>query len=177
MGFFRRLAAAALAACLLAGVPAVAAWAQQDDPSFPVLITADRITHDENLGVVVASGNVQLSRDQQTVLADSVSYNMRTDVVTASGNVSIIDPSSHVVFANFAELTGDLREGFIRDVRILLSDRSRLAAATGYRAGGTRSILKSGVFSPCELCRVDPTRAPLWQLKAAEVEHDKTLPI
>jgi LPS-assembly protein len=77
------------------------------------------------------------------------------------------------VFANFAELTGDLQEGFIRDIRILLSDRSRLAAATGTRTGGNRSILKSGVFSPCELCREDPTRAPLWQIKAAEVEHDQ----
>ena len=172
MGFRGRLAAA-LAAYLLAGLPAVSASAQQDDPSVPVLITADRITHDENLGVVVASGNVELSRDQQVVLADSVSYNMRTDVVTASGNVSMLGPDGHVVFANFAELTGDLQEGFIRDVRILLSDRSRLAAATGYRTGGNKSILKSGVFSPCELCREDPTRAPLWQIKAAEVEHDQ----
>ncbi len=169
----RRIASAVLAACLLAGLPALSASAQQGDPGFPVLITADRITHDENLGVVVASGDVELSRDRQVVLADSVSYNMRTDVVTASGNVSILDPSGHVIFANFAELTGDLREGFIRDVRILLSDRSRLAAATGIRSGGNKSILKSGVFSPCELCREDPTRAPLWQIKAAEVEHDQ----
>ncbi len=176
-GISRRLAAAALAgwllAGLLAGLGAVSAAAQQDDLSFPVLITADRITHDENLGVVVASGNVELSRDQQIVLADSVSYNMRTEVVTASGNVSLLDPSGHVVFANFAELSGDLSEGFIRDIRILLSDRSRLAAATGTRVGGNRSILKSGVFSPCELCREDPTRAPLWQIKAAEIEHDQ----
>ncbi|MHA1151076.1 MAG: LPS-assembly protein LptD [Alphaproteobacteria bacterium] len=151
----------------------MSASAQQDEASFPVLITADRITHDENLGIVVASGNVELSRGQQVVLADSVSYNMRTEVVSASGNVSLLDPDGHVVFANFAELTGDLREGFIRDVRILLSDRSRLAAATGYRVGGNRSILNSGVFSPCELCREDPTRAPLWQIKAAKVEHDQ----
>jgi len=144
-----------------------------DDPEFPVLITADRIIHDDKLGVVVASGNVELSRDQQVVLADSVSYNLRTEVVSASGNVSLLDPDGHVVFANFAELSGDLREGFIRDVRILLSDRSRLAAATGTRIGGNRSILRYGVFSPCELCREDPTRAPLWQIKAAVVEHDQ----
>ncbi len=167
------LAPILLAVCLLAGLPTVSASAQQDSLEFPVLITADRITHDNNLGVVVASGNVELSRDQQIVLADSVSYNLRTEVVTASGNVSLLDPAGHVVFANFAELTGDLREGFIRDVRILLSDRSRLAAATGYRVGGNRSILKSGVFSPCDLCREDPTHAPLWQIKAAEVEHDQ----
>lgn len=173
IGIRGRLAAAALMASLLTGAPALSASAQQDDPSFPVLITADQISHDEKLGIVVASGHVELSRDRRVVLADSVSYNFRTDVVTASGNVTLLDPSGHVVFANFAELTGDLREGFIRDIRILLSDRSRLAAATGYRTADNRSILKSGVFSPCELCREDPTRAPLWQIKAAEVEHDQ----
>jgi LPS-assembly protein len=107
LGIFGRIAAVALMACLLAGFSAVPTRAQQDDPNLPVLITADRITHDENLGVVVASGDVELSRGQRIVLADSVSYNIQTDVVTASGNVSMLDPSGHVVFANFAELTGD----------------------------------------------------------------------
>ena len=62
-GFFRRIAAVALMACLLAGISANSTWAQQDNPDLPVLITADRITHDENLDVVVASGDVELSRD------------------------------------------------------------------------------------------------------------------
>ena len=62
---------------------------------------------------------------------------------------------------------------FIRDIRVLLSDRSRLAAASGLRTGGNTTVFKKGVFSPCELCRDDPTRAPLWQLKAVEIEHDQ----
>ena len=150
-----------------------AAEARQQDTGAPILIGAEQITYDENLGEVTASGNVELTQNDRVVVADSVSYNLRSNVVTASGNVSMVEPNGDVVFANFVELTDDLREGFILDIRILMSDRSRLAAASGYRVGGNRSVLKSGVFSPCELCREDPTRAPLWQIKAFEIEHDQ----
>src|SRR3546814_9333044 len=66
-----------------------------------------------------------------------------------------------------------LKEGFIRDIRVLLADNTRIAAASGTRTGGNRTEFSKGVFSPCELCRDDPTRPPLWQLKANEVVHDQ----
>jgi LPS-assembly protein len=138
-----------------------------------VLIAADQITYDENLGIVTASGNVEIAQNDRVLLADSVSYNLKTNVVTASGHISLLDPDGNVIFANFAELTNDMAEGFIRDIRVLMSDRSRLAAASGLRTGGNTTVFKKGVFSPCELCRDDPTRAPLWQLKAIEIEHDQ----
>ena len=169
-GVFKTLAAALLLAALLARPVA----AQQGPfTGAPALIAADQITYDENLGIVAASGNVEIAQNDRVLLADSVSYNLKTNVVTASGNISLLDPSGNVVFANFAELTDDMAEGFIRDIRVLMSDRSRLAAASGLRTGGNTTEFKKGVFSPCELCRDDPTRAPLWQLKALEIEHDQ----
>lgn len=156
-------ARAALAQDLLQGV----------DRDTPALISADSLSYDESLGIVTASGNVEISQNDRLLLADTVIYNQRTDVVRASGNVSLVEPSGEVVFADFAEVTSDLREGFIRDIRILLTDRSRLAAASGLRTGDQRTVLRKGVFSPCDLCRDDPERAPLWQLKAIEVEHDQ----
>ena len=139
----------------------------------PALISADQVTYDENLGVVTASGNVEISQQDRILLADSISYNLRTNVVTASGNISLLEPTGEVFFADFVELTDDMREGFVRDIRILLTDRSRLAAAQGTRSGGNKTLMERAVYSPCELCREDPTRAPLWQLKAVEVEHDQ----
>lgn len=174
-----RLAAAAM--LLASAVPAMAATeatppaavGTSAGAAVPALISADSVTYDENLGVVTASGNVEISQEGRILLADSVSYNLRTDVVTASGNVSLLEPTGEVLFADFVELTENMREGFIRDVRVLLTDRSRLAAASGLRTGGRTTVFRKGVYSPCELCRDDPTRAPLWQLKAIEVEHDQ----
>src|SRR5215468_413661 len=70
-------------------------------------------------------------------------------------------------------LTDDLKEGVIRDIRVLLSDRSRIAANSAVRTGGNRTDFSKGVFSPCELCKSDPTRAPLWQIKARKVTRDE----
>ncbi|MCZ6771678.1 MAG: LPS assembly protein LptD [Proteobacteria bacterium] len=139
----------------------------------PALISADSVTYDEDLGVVTASGNVEISQDGRTLIADTVSYNLRTDVVTASGNVSLIEGTGDVLFADFVELTNNLREGFIRDIRVLLSDRSRLAAVSGVRTGGNKTVFRKGVYSPCRSCRDDPSKTPLWQLKAIEIEHDQ----
>ena len=150
-----------------------AAAQEQFDPDEPSLLTADEVTYDESLGVVVARGNVEVSQGQRVLKADTVSYNTRTRVVTASGNVSLTEPTGDVLFAEYVELTDDLAEGFISGVGALLSDDSRLAAARGYRRGDREITLERGVFSPCDLCRDDPTRAPLWQIKAAEVTHDQ----
>ncbi len=139
----------------------------------PALISADRITYDRNLGVVTASGNVEIAQSGRVLLADSISVNLKTNMVTASGNISLLEPSGDVIFADYVELTDDLQEGFIRDIRVLLADRSRLAAVSGLRTGGNKTVFSKAVFSPCELCREDPTKAPLWQLKALEVEHDQ----
>ncbi|KLN60205.1 hypothetical protein WH96_13560 [Kiloniella spongiae] len=140
----------------------------------PALISADEVTYDENLGIVTASGNVEISQGDRTVLANSVSYNMNTNVVSATGNISLLEPSGDIVFAEHVELTDNLKEGFIRDIRILLSDRSRLAASTGQLTSGNITVFSNGVFSPCELCKDDPSRAPIWQLKAKKIVHNKT---
>ncbi len=139
----------------------------------PALITADELRYDEENGLVIAAGNVEISQSGRVLLADRVTYNSITDVVTAEGNITLIEPSGDTVFADFVELTGDLKEGFVRDIRVLLADDTRIAAASGTRTGGNRTQFSKGVFSPCELCRDDPDRAPLWQIKANEVIHDQ----
>ncbi len=139
----------------------------------PALITADELTYDEENGLVIAHGNVEIAQSDRVLLADEVTYNINEDIVTAEGNITLVEPSGDTVFADFVELTGDLKEGFIRDIRILMADKTRIAAASGTRTGGNRTEFRKGVFSPCELCRDDPTRAPLWQLKANEIIHDQ----
>jgi len=139
----------------------------------PVLFSADEVNYDDQYGLVIARGNVELSQGGRTVLADTISYNERTDTVTASGHVSMLEDTGDVVFGNFVELTDSMREGFIQDIRMLLADRSRLAGNTGRRTDGNRTEIKRGVYSPCDLCKDDPTQPPIWQLKASTIIHDK----
>src|SRR3546814_14769632 len=71
------------------------------------------------------SGNVEISQSDRVLLADKVTYDINADVVTAEGNVTLIQPGGDTVSAEFVELTGDLKEGFIRDIRVLLADNTR----------------------------------------------------
>jgi len=143
------------------------------DSSQAAVITADEVTYDNELGVVVARGAVEVAQGERTLLADTVTYNQRNNTVIASGNVSVIEPTGEVMFADYMELADAMKEGVIRDIRILLTDNSRMAANGARRTGGNRTEMSKGVFSPCKPCEEDPSRAPLWQLKAKRMVHDQ----
>ena len=84
-----------------------------------------------------------------------------------------LQPTGEVVFADFIELRDSMNTGFAQNVRMLLADRSRLAANAARRLGGNRTELTRGVYSPCDLCKDNPSAPPLWQFKAREIDHDK----
>jgi len=139
----------------------------------PAVLSADLVSYDDQAKIVTAEGNVEIAQGSRILLADRIRYNTETEVVTAEGNISLLDPSGHVLFAQFAELTGDLREGFVRDIRILMSDKSRMAAENAQRLEGNVTELHRAVYSPCLPCSEDPEAAPLWQIKALRVVHDQ----
>jgi LPS-assembly protein len=180
----RRGAAFWLGATLAAAPPPLAA-AERDPAAAqppaaqptPVLFSADEVQYDADLGLIVAKGHVELNQNDQILLADTVTYNQRTDTATASGHVSLLQPSGDIVFADYAELRDNMREGFLQNIRMLLADRSRLAGNTARRVEGNRTEIRRGVYSACEPCLEDPTRAPVWQIKAEEIVHDKQLQI
>ncbi len=172
----RRLVAAALS-LLLAVLPLLARGAvtelRQGDTRQPYLVTADEVQFDQDLGLVVARGHVEVSRGDEILLADTVTYNQHTDTATASGHISLLQPDGNVMFADYVELQDDFKNGFIRDIRILMTDRSRLAGNTARRVNGTRTEIRRGVYSPCELCKADPTRPPVWQIRAERIVDDQ----
>ncbi len=137
----------------------------------PVLITADQVTYDRDLGVVVASGHVEVSQDTRVLKADTLTYNERQKTVTASGNVALLDETGTVAFADYMEVTDDLKNAVIQNIRMLMADKSRMAAAVGTRKGPIDQLDKA-VYSPCQPCVSDPQRPPFWQLKANRAVHD-----
>jgi len=166
-----------LLALLLA---APAAWGQFSlgsqkpaDKNAPVVFQADEVEYDDQLGLTVAKGHVEISQGGEVLLADVVSYSQRTDTITASGHVSLLMPTGEVVFADFMELRDSLQNAFAQNVRMLMSDRSRLVGNAARRLGGNRFELRRGVYSPCELCKDNPSAPPLWQFKAREITDDK----
>ncbi len=144
------------------------AWAEEQQP---LLLQAHTLSYDQQRGIVTAQGDVELVMGQRILRARRVSYDQRRDVVTASGDIAILEPSGEVMFAEQAELRDQMRNGFVRGIRLLLTDRSRLAARSAKRRDGNRTEMDRAVFSACQLCPDHPRRPPLWQIKAVKVIH------
>ncbi|MDH3739334.1 MAG: LPS assembly protein LptD, partial [Alphaproteobacteria bacterium] len=162
---------AIFAAVLMLALPSLA-HGQEFDRDVPILMTADEIQFDDELGIATAKGNVEISQNERILLADRVTYNRRDDVVTASGNIVLLEPTGEVLFAEFAELTDDMREGFLRGFAMLLEDDSRLAAVSAQRRGGVETQLNRAIYSSCRDC-IGFDGEPLWNIRAAKVTHNQ----
>ena len=139
----------------------------------PIVLRADEIEHNDDLGLTIARGHVEVSQNGDVLLADTVTYNQRTDTVTASGHVSLSQPTGEILFSDYVELRHTMGDGFAENVRMLLADRSRLAANTARLTNNNRTELTRGVYSPCDLCRSDPSAPPAWQFLARRIDHDR----
>ena len=139
----------------------------------PLLFQADRLDFDRERNVVTAKGDVELARGGRILRADRIVLDRNTGIAHADGNVTLLEEDGNVVFADSVELTDDLRDGFIEQFKARLGPGSRLAASRGQLHGGTRADLTQAVFSACEPCGEDPGKAPVWQVKARRVTHDR----
>jgi LPS-assembly protein len=145
----------------------------EGQPEVPVNLLADEMSFDQENGLVSAYGNVEITHGDRTMLADKVTYNQNTDIVQAAGNITILEPSGETLFADQITITGDLKDGLVRNIGLILTDRSRLAAEGAKRSGAVVTELRKGVYTPCAQCAEDPDAPPLWQIKAVRVIHDK----
>lgn len=170
-----RLTAAAFVALWCSSAPAENFGVDHSAKNTPMTFQADEVQYDDQLGLTVAKGHVEIAQGTQILLADAVTYNQHTDTVTASGHVSLMTPDGTIMFSDYMELRNGLNDAFADNVRLLMADRSRLAANAARRTNANRTDLRRAVYSPCDLCANDPTAPPAWQLKAREMTDDKDL--
>jgi len=152
--------------------------APDDEP--PINLIAEEVGYDKAKGLYVARGKVELLRGKKIVMADTMTYNERTKRIIASGHVVIIDENGDMQFANYADVTDDVKEGILQDFRMLLAaDREdapngRIAAARADRIeDNTKEVLTKMVYTPCLPCAEDPSRSPIWQVRAERAVRDK----
>lgn len=138
-----------------------------------ILLQADELEHDRENDTVTARGSVEFVYGPHILRASAVRYNRATGDVFADGNVVLLQENGDVMFADSMRLDEKLGEGFIRQVRIILADDSRMVAASGRRIADRINRLNKVVYSPCKPCQEDPDREMLWQLKAERVIHDE----
>ena len=93
--------------------------------------------------------------------------------ILKQGAVLIATIKAALSDADLVELRNALGDGFAESVRMLLTDRSRLAANAGRVTNRNRIELRRAVYSPCDLCQNDPSAPPAWQFVARQIDDDR----
>jgi len=176
----KRFALAAIfgALCLMSGAPgpwkaASAQTLQAESDDGEALLSADAVLHNEEQQTITARGNVEVAYGERVLRADEIIYHIERDIIVAQGNVALVDDGGDVVFADRAEVTSDLDEALVNQVRALLRESSRMTAASAVRTEGNLTVFNKARFTPCSECTRGSEGEPLWQLEADQVTHDQ----
>jgi LPS-assembly protein len=167
--------AAALVLATTSGIVAIQptiAHAQQVVPSTSnaeLLLEADDLIYDNDASLIIARGNVRMDYDGYKVVAQRVSYNRQTRRVKAFGQVEIVEPGGNRIYADEIDLTDDFADGFVNALRVETADDTRFAAESAQRLPGQQTVFNNGVYTACEICKENPSKPPIWRVKAEKV--------
>ncbi len=142
---------------------------QKPNPDAQLLLEADELVYDDVNNSVAAVGNVQIAYDNYTLVAERVTYDRNTGRVIATGNVEIVEPNGNRVFAEEIDVTDNFQDGFVSALRVETVDNTRFAAESAERRDGQIAVFNNGVYTACEVCKENPQRPPLWQIRANRV--------
>lgn len=137
------------------------------------LLFADNLSYDDKKSIVKAKGNVEVSHGEMTLYADEIVYNQKQDQIIAIGHVRLVDGQQNITFTDRFEISGDLKQGLSKTVQGIMADGSLFAANTIKRTKGTYNQLDQVVYSPCQVCRKSPSKAPTWLIKSRHMVWDE----
>ncbi|MEA2738652.1 MAG: LPS-assembly protein, partial [Acetobacteraceae bacterium] len=118
------------------------------------------------------TGHVEAWQNGHVMRADKITFDRNTGVAAATGHVVLMEPDGEVMFADYAEMQNNMNDGILKDMRALLQQNGRLAANGAQRSAGAINELSKVVYTTCNLCAKDPTRPPLWQIRASSAVQD-----
>jgi lipopolysaccharide assembly outer membrane protein LptD (OstA) len=133
-------------------------------------ITADEITRNED-GVVIASGNVVIKRETDTLMADQVIYRPKEHVLEAHGHV-IIKSEKSMIYADQAFMDTEDNTGSMQKAVITLPGGERMTAERVKRIDEHTYEAEEVIFSSC------PIDQESWRIAAKRAllnQNDGTL--
>jgi LPS-assembly protein len=178
-----RRAGAGLAVVLLVGLAGTtSALAQANPPpgyfdSVPdtgaeAEVEADALTYDSARDLVIADGRAVLIYQGHRVSADQLTYDRGTGTMVAIGNVFIVTPDGSQYWMDRIEVTGGIKQAFVRSMTLRTPDGEMITANDADYASELRTILNEASYSPCGDCIDAKGRRIGWKVYAAKITRD-----
>jgi LPS-assembly protein len=136
----------------------------------PVHMTADTLSYDEETGVALAEGNVEMGFGTRTMRADRVRYDSTTGEADLSGTVRYKDADEEFAFdritINLNSETGVLYNGTIR----ISSNSYQIASQKIEKTGKSSFLIEKGTLTTCPC---DPEPDWKFEVRRAQVTLDQ----
>ena len=133
-------------------------------------MTADTLSYDEETGVAVAEGNVEMEFGARTMRADRVRYDSTTGEADLSGKVRYKDADEEFAFdritINLDSETGVLYNGTIR----ISSNNYQIASRKIEKTGKSSFLIEKGMLTTCPC---DPEPDWKFEVRRARVTLDQ----
>jgi LPS-assembly protein len=135
----------------------------------PVILDADTLTYEEDTGVAIAEGNVELGFGNRSIRADRIRYDTRTGEAEMTGHVHYKDLGDEFSFDRIV-LNIDTELGVLYNGTIRLSSNNYQISSDMFEKTGARKyrVLKGSITT----CPCDPEPDWKFDVRRAEVSID-----
>ena len=136
----------------------------------PVHMTADTLSYDEETGIALAEGNVEMTLGARTMRADRIRYDSTTGEADLTGKVRYKDAEEEFAFDRIT-INLDSEKGVLYNGTIRISSSSYLIASQKIEKTGKSSFLvEKGSLTTCPC---DPEPDWKFEVRKARVTLDK----
>lgn len=134
-----------------------------------IYFSADNLDVDENESVILAEGNVIVTREGMKLNADKLWYNQKTDKLVAEGNVVVTEADGSVLYTDEIALSKKMTRADINKVKVIMRDESRIWADKFIKKPNNNKQMRRASYTACNMCN---GQSPLWQIDARKVNYD-----
>ena len=136
----------------------------------PVHMTADTLSYDEETGIALAEGNVEMVFGTRTMRADRIRYDSTTGEADLTGKVRYEDADEEFAFDRIT-ISLDSEKGVLYNGTIRISSSNYLIASQKIEKTGKSSFLiEKGMLTTCPC---DPEPDWKFEVRRAKVTLDK----
>ena len=136
-----------------------------------MFVEANELVYNDKTNTVTAEGNARVYYQGHVLEADRVIYDRNTKRVFAEGHAKLTEKDGTIVHGDRFDVTDDFRDGFVESLRADTTDKTHFSSPHTERTDGETTVFDKGTYTACDACKNDPTKPPLWRVRAKRIIH------
>lgn len=134
-----------------------------------IYFSADEMETEENNNIIIAKGNVVVTRGKMELTSDRLWYDQKKDILVSEGNVVVREEDGSVLYTDKITLSQKMKRAEVDKVKVIMKDESRIWADRFVKKVSNNKQLRNASYTACDMCK---GKSPLWQIDARKITHD-----